>query len=130
MAAFTFVKAFATSSVVEFTSAITVSAAFITASAAFLASLYLSAESFVLPSVTFVSSVAVFSSFLAVSNPAVSPLSFSKAAALSNLALILSTSICASVASTSPAFASLSNTFLAWAFALFIASSNCLYCVL
>ena len=127
MASFTFVKAFATSSVVELTSAITASTSFITASAAFLASLYLSADSFVLPSVTFVISVADFSSFLAVSKPAVSPLSFNKAAALSNSALILSTSICASVASSLPAFASLSNTVLAWAFALFNASSNCLY---
>ena len=113
LAAFTFVKAFSTSSVVEFTSAITASTSFTTSSAAFLASLYLSADSFVLPSVTFVASVAFFSSFLAVSNPAVSPLSFNKAAALSNSALILSTSICASVASSLPAFASLSNTVLA-----------------
>ena len=91
--AFTSANAFATSSVVEFISEITASAAVTACSAAVLAASYLSDVPFVLPSVTFGTSAAVFSSFLAFSNSSVFPLSFNKAAALSNSALILSTSI-------------------------------------
>ena len=120
-------KASATSSVVEFISLITASAAVTASSAAVLATLYLSAVACVFPAVTFVSWVNVFKSFLAFSNSAVFPLSFNNAAALSNSALILSTSIWASVASTFPAFSVLSNTSLAWAFAAVNASFNVSY---
>ena len=86
-------NAFATSSVVEFISLITASAAVTASSAAVLAASYLSAVACVFPAVTFVSWVNVFKSFLAFSNSVVFPFSFNKAAALSNSALILSTSI-------------------------------------
>ena len=120
-------NAFATSSVVEFISLITPSAAVTAASAAVLAALYLSAVACVFPAVTFVSWVNVFKSSLAFSNSAVFPLSFNKVAAFSNSALILSTSIWASVASTLPAFTVLSNTALAWAFAAVNAVFNVSY---
>ena len=120
-------KASATSSVVEFISLITASAAVTASSAAVLAASYLSAVACVFPAVTFVSWVNVFKSSLAFSNSAVFPLSFNKVAAFSNSALILSTSIWASVASTLPAFTVLSNTALAWAFAAVNAVFNVSY---
>ena len=128
--AFTFANASATALAVTFSSLITASAAVTAASAAVLAASYLSAVACVFPAVTFVSWVNVFKSFLAFSNSVVFPFSFNNAAAFSNSALILSTSIWASVASTLPAFSALSNTALAWAFAAVNAASNSLYLAL
>ena len=91
--AFTSANAFATALSVTFSSLITASASATALAAAVFASLYASTVAFVLPSVGTTSFAFVSKSALAADNSAVSALAFNNAAALSNSALILSTSI-------------------------------------